>query len=144
MNENNTLSSGPWWKQKVVMYTGIVIGVVVVLGLLSKWSESSRQYSKAFIRKVKTVIEQSTRWNSLAQQDTNAVVQLIHCNYALSYAQVARSLVPESDIEAITGIDIHELVYYLEECQSYAVKNIGTLCPKIKIDGVYSAGSGWV
>lgn len=133
-----------WYKGKAFTYAWIVILIVIGISLLSKWSENTKQYSKPFIRKVKSLIEQATRWNSMAQQDTNAVVQLIHCNYALSYAQIARSLVSDSDIETITGIDIHELIYYLEECQSYAVKNIGTNCPAIKIEGVFSAGSGWV
>ena len=133
-----------WYKSKAFTFAWIVVAVVVGLGLLSKWSENTKQYSKPFMRKVNMLIEQATRWNSMAQQDTNAVVQLIHCNYALSYAQIARSLVSDSDIETITGIDIHELIYYLEECQSFAVKNIGTNCPAIKIEGVFSAGSGWV
>jgi len=121
-----------------------VVGFIVVIGLLSKWSESDRQYSQTFVKKIKTLVEQATRWNATAQQDTNPIVQLIHCNYATSYAQIARNLVADRDIEAITGIDIHELIYYLEECQSYAIKNIGDKCPGIKVDGVYSAGSGWV
>jgi hypothetical protein len=133
----------PWWKQTSFYYTLIVIGVVVGIGLLSKWSESDNQYSKPFIRKLKYLIEQSTRWNSMAQQDTNPVLQLMHCSYALAYAQVARSVTTDKDIENITGIDINELIYYLGECEAYAIKNMGQQCPKVKIDGVYSLGSGW-
>lgn len=121
----------------------MVLAVVVGLGLLSKWSESDRQYSKPFIRKLKHLIEQATRWNALAQQDTNPLLQLVHCSYASAYAQVCRSVCSDRDIEHITGLDINELLYYLGECEAYALKNVGQHCPKMKIDGVYSLGSGW-
>ena len=124
-------------------YFIIVTGCVILLCLLSKWNETSRQYSKPFQRKVKYLIEQATRWNGMAQQDTNPILQLMHCSYALTYAQIARSVTSEKDISDITGIDIQELIYYLGECESYATKNIGQQCPKIKLDGVYSLGSGW-
>lgn len=132
-----------WWKQPSFFYAGLVVGAVVLIGLLSKWSETDKHYSKPFIRKLKYLIEQSTRWNAMAQQDTNPILQLIHCNYALSYAQIARSVSSDRDIENITGIDINELIYYLGECESYTIKNLGQQCPKIKVEGVYSLGSGW-
>jgi hypothetical protein len=138
-----TSATKPFWKQSFFQNSIIIIALVVFIGILSKWSENSKQYSKPFLRKVRSLIEQSTRWNAMAQQDTNPILQLIHCSYALSYAQMARNIVSDNDVETITGIDIHELIYYLEECQSYTIKNLGQQCPKIKIDGVYSVGSGW-
>lgn len=144
MDGSRSIPKEAWYSQSSVWYAAGVIGVVVLLSMLSKWSESDNQYSDTFIKRVKMLIEQATRWNSTAQQDTNPIVRLIHCGYALVYAQIARSLVSDRDIETITGIDIHELLYYFEECQSYAIKDLGTKCPSVKIDGVYSAGSGWV
>lgn len=133
----------PWWKQKAFYYSVVVVMIVLGVALLSKWSETDRHYTKPFVRKLKNLIEQATRWNAMAQQDTNPILQLVHCNYALAYAQIARSVSSDKDIENITGIDINELVYYLGECESFAIKNLGQQCPKIKIDGVYSYGSGW-
>lgn len=130
--------------KKYIIYCSLVIGAVVLIALLSKWSQNAHQYSKPFIQKVKLLIEQSTRWNSLAKQDSNPIIQLIHCNFALVYAQVARNLVSNEDVEAITGIDINELCHYLEDCQAFAIQNIGSQAPMFKIDSHYSAGSGWV
>jgi hypothetical protein len=140
-NFENNLNA--FYRQPAFFYFIVIIGVVVFIGLLSKWSETSQQYSKPFTRKLKYLIEQATRWNGMAQQDTNPILQLMHCSYALVYAQVARSVVSEKEIADLTGIDIQELIYYLGECESYATKNVGQQCPKIKIDGVYSLGSGW-
>lgn len=145
ISQPNTLNTSTnWYNKSFVWYAFLIVGGVLLISLLSRWSETDKQYSESFLKKVKMLIEQSTRWNSTAQQDSNPVVQLMHCNYALSYAQIARNLVPDKDIETITGIDIHELIYYLEECQSYAIKNIGDNCPTVKVEGVYSAGSSWV
>lgn len=140
---SSSSSSLPWWKQRHFYYACGATLIVVILGLLSKWSESDKQYSRPFMKKMKQLLEQSTRWNSLAQQDTNPILQLTHCNYALCCAQIARGIASDRDIETITGVDINELINYLEECQSYCIKNIGKVCPNIKIDGVYSYTTGW-
>jgi len=147
MPESNPFRSettlSPWWRQPALVYTVLVLGVVVAVGFLSKWSDTGHHYSKPFVRKLKYLIEQSTRWNAMAQQDTNPILQMIHCNYALAYAQVARSVTSDRDIENVAGIDINELIYYLGECEAYAIKNLGQQCPTIKVEGVYSLGSGW-
>lgn len=136
-------ASTQWWRQQSFYYAAIIVAIVIVLGVLSKWSEDSKSYSKPFMKKIKSLIEQATRWNSLASQDTNPLLQLTHCNYALCSAQTARNISSDRDVEAITGIDINELVNYFEECQSYCIKNLGQVCPNIKIEGVYSFASGW-
>jgi hypothetical protein len=121
----------------VTYYALIVIAIIIGIGLLSKWSESDRTYSKHFVKSIEYLMKQTTQWNTLAKQDTNPILQLIHCNYALAYAQVIRYIASDKDIENITGIDIHELIYYLDECQTYTIKNINQQCPKIKTEGNY-------
>ncbi len=125
------------------LHAFVVIMVVVVVGGLSRWSESSHIYAKPFLRKVKSMVEQATRWHVMARQDTNPLLQLIHSNNALAYAHAVRSIASEQDIEKITGIDINELIYFLEECQSVTVKNVGQQCPNMRIDGSYAVASGW-
>ena len=142
-SHSTTSATNGWWKHPAFLCSLMVLAVIAIISLLSRWSDADKQYSKPFIRKIKSFIEQATRWNAMATQDTNSILQLIHCNYALAYAQVVKNVASDQDIETITGVDINELVYYLEECQSYCIKNIGQQCPKIKIDGVYSVGSGW-
>jgi len=126
------------WKSKYFIHSISIVGFILVIALLSKWSESDQQYSKYFIKKIKYIMEQAIRNNSLAQQDTNPILQLTHCNYALAYARMIRHIATDRDIEAVTGIDIHELTYYLEECENYSLKNIGQQCPTMKVDNVYS------
>jgi hypothetical protein len=137
----NTFTS-QWYSQPAFFYALIVIVLVVVLAALSKWSEGT-SFSRPLMKKIKSMIAQAVRFNSLAQQDTSPLMQLIHCNYALANAQMTRSLFSDQEIEQVTGIEIHELINYLDECQAFAVKNISNQCPKIQTDGVYSTASGW-
>ena len=137
-------NAGAWWKQSQVRVAASVCVIILGIALLSKWSESDRQYSSTFMRKVRLLIEQATQYNGLAQQDSNPTLQLIHCTMALNTAQIARALVPEKHIEQITGLSVNELIDYLEDCQAFAIKNVGRTCPSIKIEGVYSVGTGWL
>lgn len=127
-------------------YYGLgVAGLILLVALLSKWSQRKNQYHKTFIEKTQVLVEQATRWNSLAQQDTHPIIRLIHSNYALAYAQVTRNLISAEDIETITGIDINELCHYLEDCQAQALQKIGHQVPQLKIENsIFSAASGWV
>lgn len=133
----------PWKTYPAMTYSLLVIGVVLLLALLSKWSENDRKYSSQVLQRIKSMIEHAARWNAMAQQDSNPVMQLIHCNYALAYAQATRVIASDRDIENITGIDVHELMEYLQQCQAFTVNNINQQCPQVKIDGVYSVGAGW-
>ena len=132
-----------WYKQPAFFYAVVVVVVLAILAFLSKWSESNSSFPRPLMKKIKSIIAHCVRWNSLAQQDTNPLMQLIHCNYALANAQMARSMFSDQEIEQVTGIEIHELINYLDECQAFAVKNVSNNCPKVKVDGVYSVGSGW-
>lgn len=125
----------PQSSSKAIMFSAIVVGVVILLATLSKWSQNPRQYPRIFIKKIKSMVEQANRWNAMSRQDTQPLIQLIHCNYALCYVQIARSLANDIDIQSITGTDIGELHDYLEQCQNTAIQNIGIMAPTLKIDG---------
>jgi hypothetical protein len=122
-----------------VWYGSVVLLVVGVLVLLSRWSDqSSGGYHHAFSRRVKDMIDQVSQLNTQAQQDSSPTLQLIHCTQALSIAQLARELVGDTDVEALTGVNMSELMAYLKTCQNYSMKNIGQLCPKIRVEGIYT------
>jgi hypothetical protein len=84
------------------------------------------------------MIDQVSQLNTQAQQDSSPTLQLIHCTQALSIAQLARELVGDTDVEALTGVNMSELMAYLKTCQNYSMKNIGQLCPKIRVEGIYT------
>ena len=137
---NNGIGSGiidsiTWYNQSVVFYFLIVVGIVIGLACLSKWSSSDKKYSKLFLRKIKSLLDQATRLNGTAIQDTNSLLQLIHCNSALVTVQILKNLASQSDIESITGIDIDEMENYLDDCQNMAIENIGRQYPKLKFTG---------
>lgn len=118
---------------------------VLVLSLLSRMSESSiRKYSPKFIKHVKNLVRYSSQWSTLAKQDQNPLMSLLHINTALSYAYVAKKLVPTKDIDRIANVNMDELIYLLEEEQMQAVQSVGEICPDLQPEGLFAVYTGWV
>lgn len=134
-----------WFSHPGAKYATGVIGLVILSSLLNKWyQEDYHSIDSKSAKKIRSLVEQATRWNAMAQQDTNPILQLTHCNYALCCAQMVRSLASDKDVARITGIDINDLLEYLQTCESYAIRNMGQQCPRVKVEGISSVGSGWV
>jgi len=139
--ETQVESIKSWWQTVYFKYALLVVVMMTLLTVAIKYFIQETSLNPHMIKKLKAIIEQATRWNAMAQQDTNPILQLIHCNYALCYALLARDLASDRDIAKLTGVDIHELIDYLKTCESYAIKNMGQQCPRVKVDGIYSVGS---
>ena len=132
-------------KQPHIRAALIVVAVVVVAALLSKWTASSSpKYSKRFMKQVHNLVKQSQTWHATAKQDGNPIISLLHADYALAYARIARSLAGDKDIERISGVAVDELLFYLEEDQQQAIQALAQKCPSVKPEGMYAVGSGWV
>ena len=122
----------------------IVVVLVVVLALLSKRMEwGSGVYSSHYKKLLQNLIQQSTRWSSVAAQDQNPVVALMHVNYAIGFLKAARRLAPDSDIAKITGSNVMELHYIMESQQADLISRISEKCPDLGLQGVVALNAGW-
>jgi len=143
----NKMSSSlkDWWSLPQSKFTIIIIVGMVILGLLSKWTgQSEPKYSKKFTRQLKRVVQQASKWHTTARQDMDPLVNLIHSNYALAYANVARAIASDGAIEGSTGIKLRELMYYLEEDQKRALQAVTQRCPDLRPTGIYTTGNAWM
>lgn len=123
----------------------IVVGVVFLISILSKWTESSTpHYSNRFQKQIKGILEQASRWHVLSKQDSNPVLSVVHADYALAYANLLRQMVSEDDLSRLTDTNISEFVYLLEEDQKKAIQGISDQCPHVKPEGTYAINSGWI
>jgi hypothetical protein len=124
----------------------VIIGMIAV-ALLSRWSASANttpQYSTKFVKQLKRVVSQASKWHTTARQDSDPMISLIHANYALAYANVARALAPESGTEQLLGIRLNELIYYLEADQKRALQSLASQYPGLKPSGIYTTGNAWM
>lgn len=127
---------------------GIVLVVIVIAVLLSKSTGNSakyKKYSSHQIRTVQKMVRQASKWHTMANQDSNLLITLIHLNYGLSYAKIAVQLTSPEDIEKISGIDIETLIHQLEKKQNSVIDQIGAETPEMKVNAEYATnGNSWV
>jgi hypothetical protein len=122
----------------------IVILCILFVTLISKCTDKNSGFKVSTSTHVNDLIKQSSRWHTTSKQDTNPVIALMHANYAISYAKMARKLVGEKRVEKLTGVNISELLYFLEEDQQSAIKSIVDTSPEFYMEGMYAVSSGWV
>ena len=135
------------WSAQQSKITALIIMTIVFIAVLSKWTGNAGrdpQYSPKFIRQMKRLVSQASKWHTTAQQDSDPTTRLVHSNYALAYANVARALASDSSIQQITGINVTELLYFLEEDQKKALQLLVHHCPQLKPTGVYTSGNAWM
>jgi len=116
----------------------VICGLIIAFAYLSKLSFASQpKYSKSFLRQMDRLVKQAKRWHTSARQDSNRLMSLMHANSALSYANACRTLASDETLENISGVRINELMYYLEEDQQSAMRDLFQKYPQLKPNTVY-------
>ena len=136
-----------WWSLPQSKITLLVVVAVLVVALMSKWAgtEGGPTYSKRFLKQLNRIVQQSMKWHSSAMQDSDPLVRLIHANYALAYAQAARSFTgADLSLERLSGVRVPDLMYALEDDQKKALQTVVNTCPQIRPTGMYTTGSAWM
>ena len=93
---------------------------------------------------VKQLVQSSAQWNTTSLQDSNAILSLMHANYAVSYMNVARTLASDDLIEKWTHARLDELVKTYQETQSKAVSSLNQMCPTTMPPGLAAVYTGWI
>lgn len=121
-----------------------LFAVVVVVSLLSCWCVT--RYPPYTLNKVNRLVQDGVRWGTVADQDTNHLLSLIHSTYALSYINVARMMVSDQDIENITNMHAGELHKDLQDKQDRVVRSLYKKYPKLRHRGSSGTnmGAGWL
>ena len=146
MSSPNTLSASARFCVALVCCV-IVIVIVILLASLSRALERRdtwARYPPALVDRFSSLVRFAAQNSTIAAQDQNPVVALLHANSALAHAHVARTLLPARDAERIARIDLDELVLVLEEQQLDAMHRINRVCPSLQPDGVAAVASGWL
>ena len=103
----------------------ITYAVILGLALLSKWTErTSGAYSSSTSRSVARIMKNAQRWDAVSRQDNDHLTALMHSAYALAYAQVALTLLPEPEVERASGIDVKTFENSVEQFQSQLIAEL--------------------
>jgi len=129
---------------KPVLWALGIICVVFVLIILSKSTQSKQKYTPAFINSVKFATKEAARLQVASEQDTNPLMAVTDINYAVAYMKCLRRLLSAKEANNITGMNIDEFIYMLEEQQQKTVSQLMTLCPAVTPNTTNADKTGWV
>ena len=108
--------------------TKTAIGIyttILCLSVLAKWTDNtSGAYDSTITRAVQRIVRNAQRWDAVSRQDSDNVTALLHSAYATAYTEVAMTLLPESEVERATGLDIKSFEISTEQFQAQAIASL--------------------
>ena len=121
-----------------------VFSAVVIVCCLSCWCVT--KYPPYTLVKVRSLIQDGMKWGTVADQDTNMLLSLVHSTYALSYINVARLMVSDNVIGNITNIHAGELHKDLQDKQDQIMHKLYKKYPRLrpKGGGGIDMATGWL
>lgn len=87
---------------------------------------------------------EASKWSTIAGNEKNMILALMHVNYALSCANVAKALCDAEAIRAKYGMDISNFIAETSSMQASIVKSLGESAPSMKPDAELAQASGWI
>jgi hypothetical protein len=103
-----------------------------------------RKYSAEYKEKSKQIVQQAGEHSTVAQQDSNAIIGLMHSSEGIGALQAAKTLMPEQHLVDLTGISVNDLESQLRMQQREAIKAIGSQCPRTKPNANAISVASWL
>lgn len=89
-------------------------------------------------------LREASRWSTIASQESNKVLALMHSNYAILCLNVARNISTDKQLHAISGANIAELANQCQTLQDNIARDLIAACPAMRPDMELASASGWV
>ena len=132
-----TTPRSSWW------YGAVITMGMLTVALLSKWS-SVQRYPPRVAKGLKQLVQEAARWSTVSEQDSNALLRVMHATYAMAYVNAARSLAEDNDLQRVTGVHVEELHAHVQTAQQASIQKIGSVCPEVVPEGVQVLYTGWL
>ena len=118
--------------------SGLIIMYVLTEVKNNCWiSNDVKQFQKELIFKL---LRQTARWATAATQDDNALIAVLHANYATGFLWALKDIATNSQIESATNINMTEFQKKVVGIQDATTKKLAKLCPEYaKTDDIYLA-----
>ncbi len=97
-----------------------ILFLILINGLTSCRSKSSM---------ISKLLRQTARWAVAARQDNNAMISILHANYAAGYLWALKDIASKAEIEAATGVDLRHFEHEIIKTQEMATKRVIKSCP---------------
>lgn len=113
------------------------IVLIIVFLILVISNQNSTQYNKVKI--INTLIRQCARWAIAAIQDENAMVRVVHANYAAGYLWALKDIATNNEIESAININFTEFQDKIVKVQEDSTKLLAKICPEYAPKDIYLA-----
>lgn len=121
----------------------IIVGVVVLVAVVARIIKTSGSKRRVGLT-VERLLKQGARFNTIALQDGNLLVALMHANYAVAYLKMARVLMDRHEVQGPSRERVDEMIFYFEKTQSEIMQQFARQYPSLKVDGMFAISAGWV
>jgi hypothetical protein len=139
---SNRKKKYPVQNKKMYIRIGMVLGSVVLLSLLSKWTQGSNKTPTSSISHVRQLVRESATYAMKSKQDTNPLIALQHAIYAMAYMEAARKFATDDQISYLAGSKASDLIHSVKKREQKALKHVVTTCPAVAPQAV--AATGWM
>lgn len=77
---------------------------------------------------IKILLNKSTTWITTSNNDTNAIIALLHANYATGYLRAMSDIFTEEEITNASGINLSEFRNKIIKEQNIITNHVMKLC----------------
>ena len=102
----------------------------LVVGFLAFFCFSPQIRGNGQGERIASLVRQASRWATAAEQDKNAMIALLHANYAAGYLWALRDIASDTEIEAaVPGLSLPTFIDEIVATQDKATRRVSSLCP---------------
>ena len=116
--------------------SGYVLTIIVLIGIVFL---SSVNYTnpRDMDESINIMVRQAARWSTAAEQDSNAMIAVLHANYGAGYLWALKDIASDDEIEKIANINMRQFTSEIVKVQDNATRRMANLCPKFAPDRTY-------
>jgi len=107
----------------------IIIFIIILLIIYNYFVKKSTTNNLDDV--IKKLLKYSARYASAAEQDNNALIAILHANYATGYLWALKDIASDNKIEMVTGINLDKYEKEIMRVQDKINQRIIKKCPKL-------------
>lgn len=126
-----------------LLCVAIVLAVVVAVIAFSKWTGNTAGLGSTVEGRINSLIKEGARYSTMADQDSNALMAIIHSSYAHAYLTASKVMLG-NQANSTNYSNVGELANSSKEKQENAIRHLNTQFEDILPDSDAVASTGWI
>lgn len=133
------------WVQKPWVVAGGILTVVLIICLLSRLATGVRNpVSHEILKQTDVILKAANKWATMATQDTNVVMALMHICYAKAYVGTLRRILKDDQMQKAHHVDMRDLEQKMDDTEQAVLAKLSQAAPQIMPEGEFAVRTGWL